>query len=129
MNNQQVVKELEVQSASFMKAFEERNPDEMAMLYTEDAQLLPPNSEPIQGREGIKGFWDAVIKKGIAAIVLTSAEVVDLGQWANEMGVYALYADNGEEIDHGKYMVLWRRSAGQWHLHRDIWNSNVNPAS
>lgn len=129
MNNQHVAKELAIQIASFMKALEERNPDEIALLYTKDARLLPPNSEPVQGREGIRGFWDAAIKKGIAAIVMKSAEVVDLGQWANEVGVYTLYDVNGNEIDHGKYMVLWQRSAGQWHLHRDIWNSNLTSAS
>ena len=33
----------------------------------------------------------------------------------------------GKEIDHGKYMELWRLEKGEWKLHRDIFNSSVPP--
>jgi ketosteroid isomerase-like protein len=35
-----------------------------------------------------------------------------------------MQAEGGQVIDNGKYVVLWRREAGQWKLHRDIWNSS-----
>jgi hypothetical protein len=33
----------------------------------------------------------------------------------------------GKEIDHGKYMELWRLDKGAWKLHRDIFDSSVPP--
>jgi hypothetical protein len=37
---------------------------------------------------------------------------------------YALQAEGGQVTDTGKYVVIWQHEAGQWELHRDIWNSS-----
>ena len=47
---------------------------------------------------------------------------------AYEVGRYALSGQVGD-IDHGKYIVVWKKVGGQWKLHRDIFNSDVAPPS
>jgi ketosteroid isomerase-like protein len=47
------------------------------------------------------------------------------GDDASEIGRYALVGNDGRELDAGKYIVLWKKGAGGWKLHRDMWNSNA----
>jgi ketosteroid isomerase-like protein len=68
-------------------------------------------------------------------IVLTTTEFETHGSYAHELGTYQLevHKADGSIVarDNGKFMVLWKRSAGgQWQWYRDIYNSNVAaPAS
>jgi ketosteroid isomerase-like protein len=39
------------------------------------------------------------------------------------MGRYTLYAGDND-VDKGKYVLIWKREAGQWRIHRDIVNSS-----
>jgi ketosteroid isomerase-like protein len=96
----------------------------MAALYTENGQVLPPNSEAMSGRQAIQSFWQSAIQMGIKAVKLETLEVESHGATANEVGRFILHGEGGQVIDAGKYVVIWRQEAGQWKLHRDIWNSN-----
>jgi uncharacterized protein (TIGR02246 family) len=100
----------------------------IAALYTEDAKLLPPNSEMIQGREGIKAFWTGGLQMGIKDAVLTTIEVLGTGAVVCEIGKYDLtIKPEGHEAikDIGKYLVVWKKSMGEtWKLHVDIWNTS-----
>jgi ketosteroid isomerase-like protein len=113
----------------FMKVFGQGDAAAVARCYSADAQVLPPQAEPIAGRPGIEGFWRAVIGMGITGVTLDTVELVELGEGAVEVGRYALSVAGGQTVDHGKYVVLWRPDAGTWKLHRDIWNTSVPPAS
>jgi uncharacterized protein (TIGR02246 family) len=113
----------------FMKAFGKGDAAAMSHFYTSDGQVLPPQGEPVSGRPGIEAFWQAVIKMGIAGVSLDTVEVFDHGETAYEVGRYSLAAANGQSVDHGKYVVIWRREAGDWKLHRDIWNTSVAPTT
>ena len=99
----------------------------LAALYTENGQVLPPNGDFVSGRQAIQGFWQAIIGMGIKAARLESVEVEGLGDTAIEVGKFGLYGGEGQELDKGKYIVIWKREHGQWMLHRDIFNSS-NPA-
>jgi hypothetical protein len=44
---------------------------------------------------------------------------------AIEIGRYSLLGANETLMDHGKYLVVWKRFDAQWKLHRDIWNTSV----
>jgi ketosteroid isomerase-like protein len=44
---------------------------------------------------------------------------------ATEVGRYTLTLGDGQQADHGKYVVIWQQeSDGRWALHRDIWTSS-----
>ncbi len=98
----------------------------VAAHYTDDAALLPPEAARIDGREGIQGFWQALMDAGVRDVALSTQEVDDFGDVANEVGVISATApseDGGRVQLTGKYVVVWKRGGdGTWRLHRDIWN-------
>ncbi len=101
---------------------------EVAGLYNEDAQALPPGGDAVKGRAAILKMWQGVFDAGIAGAVLTTLEVEVMGDTAAEVGTFLLTTKDGRTADRGKYIVLWKKVSGQWYLHRDIWNSSQPPA-
>jgi ketosteroid isomerase-like protein len=49
------------------------------------------------------------------------------GETAIEEGVYKILAPDGQAVDNGKYIVIWKKVDGKWLLHQDIFNSSVPP--
>ena len=76
---------IESANERFMQAFEHADAAELASLYTEDGQLLPPGGETAHGWEGIRAFWQAAMDSGITAVRLEIAEVEDHGDTAIEV--------------------------------------------
>ena len=72
----------------------------------------------------MQGFIDA----GAKELPLTTVEVEAHGDTAWEVGTWTLKGKDGAELDHGKFVVVWKKEAGGWKLHRDIWNSSQAPA-
>jgi ketosteroid isomerase-like protein len=62
---------------------------------------------------------------GIKTIRLDSSEVGVQGGMAVEIGQYTLSGADGNAMDTGKYLVVWRNEGGSWKLHRDIWNTSM----
>ena len=115
---------IEAANANFMAAYRANDARAVAECYTDDAQLLPANSEPITGKEAIEGFWRTVMGMGIAGARLDTVEVESQGDLAVEIGRYALTGADGGTLDNGKYVVIWHRVAHEWKLHRDIWTTS-----
>lgn len=92
----------------------------LAALYTEDAVLLPPDHEPVEGREAIGAFWRQGTDEGLEVTTLTVEVDGDLGY---SVGRYHLPSTDAEPADSGKYvMCLKRQRDGSWKLAADIWN-------
>jgi uncharacterized protein (TIGR02246 family) len=111
-------------NANFMTTYKGGDAASMAALYTENGQLLPPNGDFVTGRQAIEGFWQALFDMGIKEVKLESVEVEGHGETAIEVGKFTLKGEGGQELDAGKYIVIWKREDGQWKLHRDIFNSS-----
>jgi uncharacterized protein (TIGR02246 family) len=109
---------------AFEKHFSNANAAGMAELYTSDGMLMPTGSDFIQGKEAIRGFWQAVMDMGIKEAKLDIQEVELQGDSIIEVGRYQLSGANGEVMDWGKYLVTWKQEGGDWKLHRDIWNTS-----
>ncbi|MFN2196074.1 MAG: YybH family protein [Anaerolineales bacterium] len=109
----------------FMAAFNAHDGAGLAELYTEDAQLMPPNADFVIGREAIEQFWPVIFESGIDSALLEIREVDALGNTAVEVSNYTLYLADGTIADQGKYMIEWKRVAGKWYIHRDIFNSSL----
>jgi ketosteroid isomerase-like protein len=73
-------------------------------------------------------FWQGAMHMGITAAKLETVEAEGHGNTVNEVGKYTLQGAGDEVLDTGKYVVIWQQEAGQWKIHRDIWNSS-RPAS
>lgn len=108
----------------FMRAFANRNAGELAALYTDDAQLLPPSGSIVTGKQGIAAYWDSAMKSGIARAELDTLELDQQGTTAIEVGRARLFREDGNLLSAAKYIVVWKQQNGNWKLHRDIWNSD-----
>jgi uncharacterized protein (TIGR02246 family) len=98
-------------------------------IYTDDATVMPPNSEAVKGRQAIEGLFGMLVTAGVKGAVLTAQEVEVHGDTATEVGSYSIKDATGKEIDRGKYVATWKRVKGEWKMHRDIWNSNLPVAA
>ena len=110
---------------TFMTTFSRGDAAGMAALYTEKGQLLPPNSDSVTGQEAIQTVFQAFMDMGIKAIKLETIETEGYGDTASEVGRYTLESGEGQMLDQGKYIVIWKADNGQWKLHRDIFNSSL----
>jgi uncharacterized protein (TIGR02246 family) len=124
-----VTEEIQAANEQFVAAFERSDAEALAALYTQDGRLLPPNSDVVAGTAAIQGFWQTVMEAGVAEARLTTEEAEGFGDTAFEVGRYGLYDSDGNTIDEGKYVVIWKRTEDGWRLHRDIWNSSMPIAS
>ena len=112
----------------FLDAFNNGNAKGVAMNYVDEAKLLPPNSDAVQGIENIEAFWQGAMNMGIKTAKLETLQAEGYGNTAIEEGRYKLYLENGQMADHGKYIVIWRKTDEGWKLDLDIWNSSNPPA-
>jgi uncharacterized protein (TIGR02246 family) len=106
-------------------AFNKGDGAAVAAMYAQDAYVLPPGSDMIQGRDKIAAFWNQAAQQ-MGDVKLTTIDVQRLGRnAAREIGAVSLKTkgDQPQEIV-GKYAVVWRKINGQWMLATDIWNTN-----
>ncbi len=96
----------------------------VAAMYTADALVMPAGSEPIQGADAILKYWQSALT-GIGGVALKTVDVFVQGSMATEVGQYELRDKTGRAIDHGKYIVVWRKEGGKWKLLRDMFSTNV----
>ncbi len=111
----------------FMVAFNQGDAAGVADLYTEDGQVLPPNSDVVMGKAAIQAFWKAVMDMGVSGAKLDIVEVEEQGDIVFEVSKFTLQGKEEQIIDQGKYIVIWKQEDGQWKLHRDIFNSSLPP--
>ncbi len=115
---------LRAATPAWMAAFNADDAAAIAATMTEDGMLLPPNAEPVSGREAIESFWRGFIDTGAEAALRLTQVTLD-GDLGVKFGEYDLMDAEGEIFDTGKWMEVWTRVDGEWQLHRDIWNSNL----
>jgi ketosteroid isomerase-like protein len=120
---------IEEGNAKFGEAFRQGDSGALAALYTGEAILLPPNLDMIQGKEGVEAFWSGAMKMGVKDAVLSTVNLVVMGDLVCEIGKYKLTIQpEGQEAfeDQGKYLVIWKQDVdGNWKLHIDIWNTSM----
>ena len=110
----------------FEKKFASGDAPGMAALYTRDAMLLPPGAPMQQGPEAIGGFWKMAMEMGIKTAKLKTTHLDELEDAAIEVGEYELGGQDGQTLDQGKYIVVWKKEKGNWRLAKDIWNTNLS---
>lgn len=110
---------------TFMAAFARGDAKGLAELYTAEGQVLAPNAEIVSGQKALEGFWQALFGMGIKQALLEIQELEDHGDTAIEVSNYTLKGAEGQVLDQGKYIVIWKLVDGDWKLHRDIFNSSL----
>lgn len=120
-----VREEIGKRNDEFMACFANGDARGIAQLYTEDGQLLPPNMEMMEGREAITQLWQGAMDAGVASLKMEITEVDGNEKIVYEMSRYQMLSADGQVIDSGKYIVIWKRVGDEWFLYRDIWNSSM----
>lgn len=110
----------------FENGFERQDALALADLYTDGGMVLPTGSDFITGRDAIRDFWQGAIDAGVRKARLEIKEVDLAGDTAIDVGQYELSGADGQVIDRGKYIVIWKRERDAWKMHRDIWNSSLS---
>lgn len=96
----------------------------LAGLYAQDAKFMMNGSPAISGRSNIQSVMSGIMNSGISRVDLVTVDVWGTENLVTEEGEVKLYAGD-TEADQGKYLVLWKKEDGKWHLFRDIFNSNL----
>jgi uncharacterized protein (TIGR02246 family) len=96
----------------------------LTALYTDDAKLMAPGSEPASGHAAIQALFKADIAKG-AKNTLTLGDVTAFGDYALETGSWVANAADGKHLDHGTFMTFYKKVGGAWKIYRDTWNSSM----
>lgn len=120
-------REIATVNERMMAAVRAGEPNAVAALYTEDGQILAPNRETLAGRDAIAGFFRAAGEMGVRELALETVELDLLGETAVEVGRYRLLDAEGQALDAGKYLVVWKHTADGWRLHRDMMNTSLPP--
>jgi len=105
-------KAIEAQDQKFAEAFNRGNVAGVLAFYTENALILPPNSEMIRGRKNIEKLIAVQLQMGFKDLSLTTTSVESDGNMAYEIGKYSgTLRPEGREamMVSGKYVVIWKR--------------------
>lgn len=93
-----------------------------AAIYADDATLLAPAADVLNGRSAIERFWRTGVETGIEQVELLVLDLQQRGDVAFEVGAYALHVATESGIpvvDRGRYLIVhrvepdgsWRRAA------------------
>lgn len=118
---------IEQGSQAFADAMNAADWDALAMTYTEDAVLMPPNAESVRGRDAIRDYISSF--PPISDFQLTNSEVDGAGDIAYVTGAYTMtLTPEGAEpiVDSGKYIEIRKKQAdGSWLMSRDMYSSDI----
>ena len=107
----------------YVEATNSGDAEALAQLYEDDAVLLPPDHQPVEGRAAIGEFWRQGTDEGLEVTTLRLDVDGGIGYLVAQ---YTLPETDEEPADSGKtVMCLKRQRDGSWKVTADIWNSSV----
>ena len=118
--------------AAFVAALRRGDAKAASAVYAEDARLLAPSAERMEGRPAIEAFWRAGIETGVAEVELEALELERHDSIAYEIGRYALRLrplEGSTVVDRGKYVLVHARQPdGTWLRAVETFNPDAPPA-
>lgn len=117
---------------AWVKAYNAGDAKAISGLYAEQAVLLPPGAPASKGNAAINTYFakDTAesAKAGVTFSIDPKSDVGISGDVAWESGTYAVKTKSGASVEVGKFLTVYKKSGGKWHIIRDIWNSDAPPA-
>jgi len=107
-------------------AYDSKDLDALAAVYTEDCVLMPPNAELAEGQAAARASFGEMIDAGLTGELNTMVAIA-AGGVGYHAGTYTLQAPDGTVVDRGKFMEGWKKVGGEWKIANDIWNSDLAP--
>ena len=106
----------------------EYNADNLAAvvaLYASDGCRMPPNQEAVHGSEAILAQLKAGKDRGLAKVKIAVTTAESSGDLSYGTGTYVITGADGSHLDHGKWMLVSKKSNGVWKTQCDIFNSDM----
>lgn len=110
------------------RRFQEKDTVWIADLHARQGRMMPPNAEPVVGRDAVRSAWGEMARMEGATLDWESQEVhvAASGDMAYDLGTYTMTLPDGTE-DRGKYVVVWVKEDGRWKVAVDMFSSNQPP--
>ncbi len=111
----------------FIAAYNGGDLEAVLDYYTADAILLPPDGEPLEGREAVRTYYAKLFETFAFEVSFKSAESRVAGAWAFDRGVTSglvIEKESGASIEvrDNYLMILRHRADAGWRIARLIWN-------
>ena len=119
-----LLSDIQAVNRRFMEAVKTADEEKFVGVYTDDTILLFPGREPLVGHEGVRAHFASLKTRGVREITLTTLEVEGFGDTAWERGTFVTTGSDQSVLGKGKYIVIWKRAAQGWKIHRDIVNAS-----
>jgi uncharacterized protein (TIGR02246 family) len=123
------VDSMQVLVDQFATAFNNNDAGAVSRMYLEDARILPPGQETVQGRASIETFIGGFFEAGIRAVEFEPLSRDQREEMGVEVGRYVLRSEGGgPAVDEGKYVSVRRQQPDTtWLIEVDIFNSSRPP--
>ena len=110
----------------WVAAFNSGDAAGLALMYSSDAKILPPDQPIISGSGAIEEFWKT-FNPGNVRIEVSEVETLKLGNnWFREGTYGGLYPAEGQPRV-GKFIELWTKVNSAWLIQRQMWSPNAPP--
>jgi ketosteroid isomerase-like protein len=120
----------EAMMESYSRHFNAANVDSLVALYGDETHVMPPNTRPVEGREGVRKLFSTYFAQGpggtldlkVQSVTVSGPMAVVRTGWVFTPAAGApMPADTGEGVAH------WQKVDGRWVVVEDIWRSNLPP--
>lgn len=120
-------KQINRNNSRYLKLYMERNMDGIAAMYCSDCRFMPAGFPIQEGPSGISAFWTMAVELGFHSLWFETKELMGPidNAYAMERCRYVFHDEKGNEIQIGKYIVVWKNDGGTWRYHWDLWNPDT----
>ena len=98
----------------------------LALMYSPDSEILPPDQPIVTGHDAIEKFWSS-FNPGRVRIETSEVESMQLGDYWFREGTYSGLDPTEGEPRFGKFIELWKKVDNAWLIHRHMWSPNTPP--
>ena len=116
---------LAARAATWEKEYNAGNLAAVVALYASDGCRMPPNQEAVHGSDAILAQLKAGKDRGLAKVKIAVTSAESSGDLGYGTGTYVITGADGSHIDHGKWMLISKKSNGAWRTQCDTFNSDM----
>jgi ketosteroid isomerase-like protein len=112
----------------YFQAFARNDSSIFIDRYAEDCWIMPANAQALCGTAAPLDFFRTAYHDiGLRNGKFITIDVFGDGkEYVTEIGFWESYDADNKLFDHGKYLVLWKKTPAGWKMFRDSFSSDKN---